>query len=265
MGVTVGGDVPLVLLHGFLGCPEDWDEVVARLSADRRPLCPALPGHGPNVGLTDEFYTFEGSVVWAATELDGSKPCDLVGYSMGGRIALGVAAAFQKRIRRLVLVSASAGLEARDERERRLALDRKRAERLRTQPLETFLRDWYGQPLFASLAEEEGRLERLIARRSRQRGRELARMAEGVSPGVHSGLWDVLGDLSFPVLAVAGERDPKYVAVAERMAHLCPRGRAVIVPDAGHGLHVEAPAALARTLDAFLSASEEELEIDGDD
>ena len=264
MGVNAEGEAPLVMLHGFMGSPDDWDEVIPHLQASRRPLCPCLPGHGSNIGLPGAQYTYGGCVTWVADQLHGVGRCDLAGYSMGGRIALGVALAFPERIRRLVLISASAGLEDADDRGSRLAIDRDRAARLRSGPIEEFLRDWYRQPLFAPLAEDGKRLEALIRRRGRHRGDELARVVEGMSPGIQPSLWDRLGELSMPVAALAGERDAAYVDVAERMAHLCPRGRAVIVPGAGHSLHVEAPAALARTLIAFLGATERELEIDVD-
>ena len=61
-------------------------------------------------------------------------------------------------------------------------------------------------------------------------------------------LWDRLGELAMPVVVLAGERDEKYVGLAERLAAALPTPHVAIVPGAGHALPLEAPAAVAAAI-----------------
>jgi pimeloyl-ACP methyl ester carboxylesterase len=61
-------------------------------------------------------------------------------------------------------------------------------------------------------------------------------------------MWDRLGELALPVTLVAGDRDPKYVDLARRMAERIAGAEVVVVPGAGHAVHLEDPDAVAALL-----------------
>ena len=100
--------------------------------------------------------------------------------------------------------------------------------------------------LFRSLAGE------LARRRLRNDPGELARSLRGMGTGRQPPLWGALPALAMPALAVAGELDPKFAALARRMEREAPPLRAAVVPGAGHNVHLERPGAFGRLLREFL-------------
>jgi len=246
---------PAVLfLHGFMGSSRDWDGVIRGFGHTTFSLAVDLPGHGASTGLPDEAYTMPGTAQALLAVLDEREieRCAVVGYSMGGRLALYLALHHPERCSRLVLASASPGLQKAGEQAARRAVDEARARRLEAGDVDAFLNDWYRQPLFASLARHPSLAETMVAQRLRNDPRELARSLRGMGTGSQPSLWERLGALSVATLAVAGALDAKYVAVAGRMAALSPCVRAVMVPEAGHAVHAEQPRRFVTLLHTFL-------------
>ncbi len=236
----------LILLHGFLGRGADWNAVRDRLG-DRPVTAPDLPGHGAAVGLPAAAYTMGGAADRLLAGLDG--PVDLVGYSMGGRLALHLAVTRPHAVRRLVLVSASPGLRSEPDRAARRALDAARAAEVAAD-FSAFADRWYRLPLFDLPEPLRRRLtdDRVAHNDPAELGRSLAGMGTGAQPS-H---WDALVGISAPALAVAGARDPKFVRLAHAMAE-AGTVEASVVPDAAHLLPLERPDALASLLTAFLT------------
>jgi 2-succinyl-6-hydroxy-2,4-cyclohexadiene-1-carboxylate synthase len=233
----------VVLLHGFSGTRHAWDGVIELLDRERyRPLAIDLPGHG-DASDTSQPVTFAGcvhTVLRAAPEL-----FTLCGYSLGGRVALHVALIAPERVRRLVLVSCSPGIEHPHERTARLKADEQLARELEEGPFEQFIERWRTQPLFASEPPAVGQLARADQRRNRPDA--LAAALRGLSVGAMQPLWDRLGELNMPVTVIAGERDTKYVAIGQRMVEQLPDAR-LLVLGGGHGLALEHPAAIVTAL-----------------
>jgi 2-succinyl-6-hydroxy-2,4-cyclohexadiene-1-carboxylate synthase len=228
----------VVLLHGFLGSAADWDHVAGVLSDDSFCVALDLPGHGGSTGLPDGTHTMEGAA-----------------RAVVGRLALYLALRHPERCAGLFLESASPGIEDPEKRAARRKADEGRARRLESVDFEEFLCDWYGQPLFASLARREGVVEKLVESRQDSDPVELARSLRGMGTGRQPSLWGELPGLRVPALAVAGERDGKFAGIARRMAGASPRMRVVVTPGAGHNVHAEAPAAYLALLRGFLDGS----------
>jgi 2-succinyl-6-hydroxy-2,4-cyclohexadiene-1-carboxylate synthase len=176
----------------------------------------------------------------------------MVGYSMGGRLALYLALRYPERCAGLFLESASPGLESAGEQAARRAADESKAKRLASGDLRAFLRDWYRQPLFASLAQDEILLRQTTEARRRNDPGELARSLRGMGTGSQPSLWGELESLSMPALAVAGGLDEKYAGISSRMRSINPRIRSTVVPGAGHTVHAEAPAEYVALLGRFV-------------
>jgi 2-succinyl-6-hydroxy-2,4-cyclohexadiene-1-carboxylate synthase len=248
-------DNPAVLfLHGFMGSSTDWQGVVATLEARAFCIAPDLLGHGTSLGLTPEAYTMEGTaqaLVHTLDELEVERAM-ILGYSMGGRLALYLALRYPERCAGLFLESASPGLDSGEERRARREADEEKARRLESGDFEEFLKDWYRQPLFAPLARDEGLLRRTIEARGRNDPVELARSLRGMGPGSQPSLWRELEDLAVPAFAVAGGLDGKYAGITFRMAGISPRVEPVMIPGVGHNVHDEAPAEYVALLGRFL-------------
>jgi 2-succinyl-6-hydroxy-2,4-cyclohexadiene-1-carboxylate synthase len=238
----------VVLLHGFSGTHHAWDGVVARLRPERyRPRALDLPGHGDAAdarGVGGEAITFADCVEHVLARAPESFM--LVGYSLGGRVALHVALAVPERVRRLVLISTTAGIEDASERAERSASDNRLADELERIPFEDFIERWRTQPLFADDPLEVGALAREDQRRNRPDA--LAAVLRGVGSGEMEPLWDRLGELTMPVTVLVGDRDTKFRALGQRMVQSLPQAEMVIVPG-GHGLPLENPAAVVAAID----------------
>lgn len=241
---------PLLLLHGFLGSGEDFAPLVGQLDAVYYALALDLPGHGrTSLAPNDPAWSVEGCAEAILRWLDATaieRP-HLLGYSMGGRIAVRLAVEAPSRFAAIVVESASPGLESDDERAQRRQRDAERAARLRRERLERFVDDWYGQPLFASLRARSD-YAALRGRRLRQDPDGLARALEQMGVGSQEPLWARLATLPRPLHFAVGAEDPKYRAIAARVASLGPHLRVRVFAGAGHNVHVEQEQSFAEYL-----------------
>jgi 2-succinyl-6-hydroxy-2,4-cyclohexadiene-1-carboxylate synthase len=233
----------IILLHGFGGTHRAWDGVVALLDRERyRPLALDLPGHGEAADVPRPI-TFAGCVDYVLAR--SPERFTLCGYSLGGRVALHVALAAPERVRRLVLVSSSPGMEDGPARAERRRADRAFAHELEHGSYDEFIERWRSQPLFADEPPEVGARAREDQRRNRPDA--MATVLRSLSPGHAAPLWDRLAEITMPVVVLAGERDDKYQALGRRMLKRLPNGELLTVPG-GHGLPLENPSAVAGVL-----------------
>lgn len=249
-------DAPIIVcLHGFLGCGADWAELMQHVVRPFRWVMIDLPGHGQSRDLPPEAYTWEGAIrcVIQSVKSLGYAPVSLLGYSMGGRLALYCALRFPHLFRRVLLESASPGLAVPGDREARIAQDETWARRFETEPAETVLSDWYGQPVFASLSPAQR--QALVETRLEGSGLERARALRGLGLGQQPDVAWELERLPVPLRCLAGEQDAKFVTWAHRMAALPDEGDAVIVPGAGHLVHIEQARCFAREIATFFRAN----------
>ena len=254
---TQGDGTPLLLLHGFTGSSSSWVEHVPVFAEYFRVITVDLPGHG----LTDspdnlKCYAMERSaadIVALVYELTGNTPFHLLGYSMGGRLALYIALHYAGRLHSLVLESASPGLATEAQQNERRERDNALAGRIESEGIETFVEYWERIPLFASqMRLPEAKRQRLHQQRLKNKPQGLANSLRGMGTGVQPSLWDHLSHLDMPVLLLAGELDPKFVGIAQQMYDLLPDATLALVPDAGHTVHLEQPALFQSVVLTFL-------------
>jgi 2-succinyl-6-hydroxy-2,4-cyclohexadiene-1-carboxylate synthase len=244
----------VLCLHGFMGSAADWQDVATAIGDQASCIALDLPGHGASLGLVPAAYTMEGTarvVIRTLEDLEARRPV-IVGYSMGGRLALYLALRYPERCAGLFLESASPGLESAGERAARREADEEKAKRLESGDFENFLGDWYRQPLFAPLARDKDLLRRTIEARGRNEPTELARSLRGMGTGSQPSLWQELEGLAVPALAIAGQLDGKYVGISSRMASISPKVESAVIPGVGHNVHDEAPEQYAALLGSFL-------------
>jgi len=234
----------VVLLHGFTHTGASWDPVVAALGESYRALALDIPGHGSASDRSP--VTLEGVVEDLNTL--APKQFTLVGYSMGGRIALHAALALPGRIERLILIGASPGIAAAAARAARLDDDERLAVKIEGMSIEEFARQWGHTPVLAGQPPDV--LAAAHADRLRNRPAGLARALRGLGTAALPSLWGRLGEIRVPVALVVGERDEKFREVAARMAPEVPDSELIVVPDAGHAVHLEAPDAVAAAIAA---------------
>jgi 2-succinyl-6-hydroxy-2,4-cyclohexadiene-1-carboxylate synthase len=246
---STGAGEPLLMLHGFTGSSENWRDV-AGLLADRFNIFTVdLPGHGQTSAPDDvNSYTLTATSDGLARLIETvlGQPAYVLGYSMGGRVALHLGINHPAVVRALVLESASPGLDSAEERAARIASDEALAERIERGGVPAFVEAWEGLPLWASQrALPPAAQERLHLQRLRNSARGLALSLRGMGAGVQPSLWSQLADIRCPTWLIAGALDAKFVAINQRMAELIPGARLCILPDAGHAAHLEQPGAFS--------------------
>lgn len=224
-----------VFVHGFTQTGESWAPILALLGARGRQTTVDLPGHGRSpIAAVDLWGTAD---LLAEVVQDG--PATWVGYSLGGRCALHVALAHPEVVDRLVLVGATAGIEDVSERHERVQRDQQLAARIERIGVDAFLDEWLDQPLFSGLTPQtDGR-----ALRRANTAEGLASSLRHCGTGTQDPLWERLGDVTCPVLLVAGERDERFVGHAHHLAELLADAAVATLPGAGHAAHLEQPQA----------------------
>lgn len=242
---------PVLLLHGFMGRGADWTDVARSIGSDRKVLFPDLPGHGRATNLTASDYTMDGAADRLATLLsrEGISRASVIGYSMGGRLALHFALRQPEFVARLVLISASPGLATEAERIERQVLDAERGRAIMGD-LELFLESWYKMPPFESLDEQTR--SRLMASRAGNVPSELQKSLYGMGTGSQPSHWEHLHSIRVPAWAIVGANDPKFVSIAERMTE-AGQIESIVMPGVGHAILAEQPERLASTIRNIIS------------
>lgn len=256
--VTVQGHGrPLLLLHGFTGSSQNWYEIIPALSSQFRVVAVDLLGHGRTDSPTDPArYQMAEAAADLIAILDelGAKQVDLLGYSMGGRLALYTAEHHPRRINRLILESASPGLATAVERRERRQRDNALADRIEREGIESFVNFWQKLPLWGSQKQLDTAVrQNLRKQRLQNNPTGLANSLHGMGTGVQPSLWERLGGLTMPVLLLAGELDGKFTAINRQMAAQMPTAQLEIVPEAGHTIHLERPSTFANLVLSFLT------------
>jgi 2-succinyl-6-hydroxy-2,4-cyclohexadiene-1-carboxylate synthase len=248
---------PLLFLHGFMGRGADWLPIAGHCADQFYCLLPDLPGHGHNLNLPSsqplDFELMADGVDRLISQLK-LDAVHLVGYSMGGRIALYTALKYPHRIKSLILEGASPGIQADQARHERAALDDQHALRLQTEGMAAFIEAWYNMPLFQSLHHYPQLLHQVKQQRKQNDPDWMAKIISELSPGRQPPLWSQLGALAMPVLLMAGALDQKYSKMAGAMAEQIPKAAVKIIPASGHNVHLERPAEFARLVTTFLSS-----------
>jgi 2-succinyl-6-hydroxy-2,4-cyclohexadiene-1-carboxylate synthase len=251
-----GGGPPLLVLHGFTGSVRSWDAVRPELARCARVVAVDLIGHGRSAKPADPGrYSFEWSVRDLTALLDALdlEAAHVLGYSMGGRVALHLATRRPERVRGLILESASAGIQDAAERRRRAESDAALAGRILAHGVEAFVDEWQRQPLLEPAPHVSA--ERRAAQRAERLDNQpvgLANSLRGMGAGQQPPLWSSLPRLPMPVALIVGERDARYVEIAARMRAGLPAARLWVVPEAGHTVHLDQPGRFAQLIKTVL-------------
>ncbi len=254
--ILVGDQVHpvIILLHGFLGSIADWQQMLLWFSDDYYCLAIDLPGHGhTRVDGNESFYTIPKCAAGIIDLLDQLKigQANLVGYSMGGRLALYLAAHYPERWSKLIIESASPGLPAGSEKKARWQEDQKRAAELELGDMQRFVTAWYEQPIFTSL-HHHPQFSELQRSRGQNYPFEIARCLRGMSAGKQESLWNKLIEIPLPIMMLIGEYDPKYKKIGTEMKQRCPALEMKVVDNCGHMIHFENPELYAYYVRQFL-------------
>jgi 2-succinyl-6-hydroxy-2,4-cyclohexadiene-1-carboxylate synthase len=253
---------PLVLLHGFTGCGANW--ALAGATAVFPPLLPNIQlitpdiiGHGRAPAPHDPTpYTMPSAAEQIVQNLaqQNIQRIHLLGYSMGGRLALYIARHYPHLVQSLILESSSPGLATEAERAARRQQDEALAERIEREGIPAFVAYWESLPLWQSQTGLDTAVRQALhAQRLANQPHALAHSLRQMGTGAQPSLWAELPQLTLPILLLTGELDPKFCHINQQMAAQLPHATWHVVPQAGHAVHLEQPLVYASFITEFLT------------
>jgi 2-succinyl-6-hydroxy-2,4-cyclohexadiene-1-carboxylate synthase len=240
-----GSGPPLLLLHGFTGSKRTWAPFIPLWSKRFQTIAVDIIGHGETDSPENVIpYTMPEMAVALKVLLNehGIQKTNVLGYSMGGRLALYLAMKHPETVDALLLESASPGLAIPMEKDARLRQDGALADEILKNGIHAFVDKWEKVPLFKSQeqlscsARKQVRNERLS-----QKAMGLANSLRGMGTGAQPSFWNSLSKCQKQVMLVAGSLDVKFVKIAEEMEKRLPQCKKIIVDGVGHAVHVETP------------------------
>jgi 2-succinyl-6-hydroxy-2,4-cyclohexadiene-1-carboxylate synthase len=233
----------MVFLHGFTQTSNSWKPIAEQFVArGHQCMLLDLPGHGDSAHVRADLRRTADMVA----ALGGNAI--YVGYSLGGRAALHVALMYPNLVRSLITIGANPGIAGEEERASRRDQDDELILRMETIGLEAFLREWVALPLFGGLELSPAEM----SDRLRNTADGLASSLRMAGTGAQGSLWMRLRELNMPVLAMAGENDLKFSAIARQIADSVPRGTCHLIPGAAHSAHLQQPQAVVDRLVEWL-------------
>ena len=245
----------LIFLHGFLGSGADFEII-----ADHFPNHPDLVAPDfPNYSIRpDANFTWDSCLktldAWIQAETENT-PCILVGYSMGGRIALQYAIEHPQALAGLVLVGATPGMSELEARQKRVQSDLTLGNKVEEQSMEQFLESWFQQDVIQSQRNiPEPYLSRMYDRRTASNQTALAQALTSLGTGTMKPVWEALPNLQLPTLLVTGEQDKKFRDLARKMVQKIPQATHASIAESGHACCYEKPKAFVQFLTSFLSS-----------
>ncbi|NLS13870.1 2-succinyl-6-hydroxy-2,4-cyclohexadiene-1-carboxylate synthase [Vibrio sp. SM6] len=250
----------LVLVHGLLGCGNDWQSVHEALPS-YPTLLVDLPGHGKSVmqscsSLQDaamRLYQTIESVYQPLAQRQQVNGVVLIGYSLGARIVLNGLASQQAcalstslPIIGAIVEGAHTGLANAELRCARWRHDQGWARRFQQEPIAQVLADWYQQPVFSSL--NHAQRQTVIAQRSANLGSTVAQMLLATSLATQPNLIGLLQQTRIPIACISGASDVKFTALVQRNQSVANNYciSSSVVDHAGHNVHQAQPKAFSQ-------------------
>ena len=246
-----GSGEPILVIHGFTGSALAMKSLSALLPG--RKIIPDLVGHGRSESPTSlEAYYLDAVSQQLSSLLEqlDATPTAIVGYSMGGRVALNFAVTHPEKVRSLALIGASPGLANAGDRFIRKEADHKLAESISHLGIDQFVESWVNMPMWESLRSKltDDQWQESIAERRTNNPIGLANSLRAGGTGSMNPLHEALNDLKVPTLLLAGDKDHKFLQIAHDMSVALPMASLRVIADSGHATHLEQPEATANAI-----------------
>ena len=254
---TIGEGFPLLLLHGFTGDSTTWKPFFSQWSQTRKIILVDIIGHGKSASPTDvqryDIVSVANDMKQILEQLEIEK-ADVLGYSMGGRLALSFALLFPEYVNKLLLESSSPGLETDEERESRKIQDEKLGNLIEANGIERFVDYWENIPLFST--QKNLPLHKQLEIRQQRLQNSVTGLKNslvGMGTGSQPSWWDKLQELEAETLLLTGELDQKFCLISEKMVKRMKRAEWKNIKSCGHAIHVEQPEKFGTMVSEFLS------------
>ena len=244
----------VVFLHGFLGHSTDWDDIVKPLQTDFHCVLIDLPGHGKSTHIEsdiDDAFKQWHQLISECLDCLNVDEFHLVGYSLGGRVALDYARTqTTRRILSLVLESSHIGLKDIKAKKNRFENDLSWASKFKVEPMGEVLFQWYRQPVFQDLSDVKKR--GLISEKIHNVGINVANALLATSLSKQEYAFDFLEGTALPILYLYGENDIKFKTLSklfEKIKNI----KVHSFSGVGHNIHHEKPLQYTQLIHNFIT------------
>ncbi|MBC5638184.1 2-succinyl-6-hydroxy-2,4-cyclohexadiene-1-carboxylate synthase [Ornithinibacillus sp. BX22] len=245
----------IVLLHGFTGSTNTWNQFIETYQHQFKIIVIDLPGHGQT--LTPSITSMEQCChdIHVLLNEIGIQQFHLLGYSMGGRTALSYSMFYPEQLTSLILESASPGLSSEEDRNNRKANDENLVQKIEREGVRAFVDFWENIPLFQSQKALPPKVKEAIRQERLGQSKEgLALSLRGMGTGSQPSWWTNLATFQKPVLLIVGELDDKFIRINQKMCEYLPNSEMRIVKKVGHAIHVEEPFIFGTIVKEFILA-----------
>lgn len=228
--------ITLHFIHGFLGFSSDWDIFKDDFKNYNYKFYSISEYLSPNKNDEKSYFNSWASKFNSSAfkEQTNNQKNVLIGYSLGGRLALH-SLIESKKWDAAIIISANPGLSNESEKQARIANDTTWANRFLNEKWDNVIEAWNAQGVFSNMKNNLNRDEKLFNKH------EIANILEGFSLGKQEDLREKIKSLHIPILWIAGEKDTKFVKVAHEMKDLSNKIEIKIINDAGHRVPWEKP------------------------
>lgn len=243
----------IIFLHGFLGQGNDWLDVVEQLKNDFYCVLIDLPGHGQSDHIESELnngFNQWHQLINECLDSLNIHSFHLVGYSLGGRVALDYARTQTTSILSLVLESSHIGLIDQEDKNKRLISDQKWANKFANKPIKEVLKEWYQQAVFSDLSAKEK--QQLVTEKSENIGKSTSNALMATSLSKQALALPFLENNNLSVFYLYGEEDSKFKALSERFNHF-KNIKIHSFLGVGHNIHHVNPIQYAQLIHKFIT------------
>lgn len=235
-----------IFLHGFLGLPRDWDSVIQILQKE-------LPNYDylaldyfnyPPLSVKNDFQKWSENFVSYIEEKHAGRSIVLVGYSLGGRLAMNVLKRHSNKILYAYFISANPGFLLTEdfERNKRYEEDMKWSQKFIVDDWNSLIQEWNQQPVFDGSKGEPQRES------SDYRRDLLSKALVNWSVSKQEDLRQVLIDNQKKIFWIVGDLDKKYVTLTKRIFRICPDMNYNISPSSSHRVLFDNPIEISRII-----------------
>lgn len=236
----------VLFIHGFTGCAEDWFPIIEELPETFNYVALDLIGHGKSdKPVSPELYSVDSIIEqlkFVKEKVSPTEPIILIGYSMGGRIALTFAVNHPDYLKGLILESASAGIKNDADRKKRYEDDLKLVQYIHDHTMEEFIEFWYDQEMFNTQRRfSNDKIKKMHKKKYNNSKIGLMNILRGFSTGIMPPVHDKLKNIPFKVILISGELDGKYTFINSKIVRGFNKAKHKVVKYSGHNTHLEEP------------------------
>jgi len=248
--------IPILFLHGFTGCAEDWSFIFDKLPSEFEPFAIDMPGHGKSSSPETLYFYSTDYIIKSINFILNYfkiKKTIIAGYSMGGRAALAYTINYPEKVDKLVLESSTAGIANEIERKQRRQRDNNLANSIEQNGIDDFINYWLSLPLFESLKNlPSNTYNKIVEKRKSNNKTGLANSLRGFGTGVMPDYWNKLQNLKTKTLLISGGLDKKFTIINRKLSSQFPNTKHIIIKSSGHNVHLEKPQEFIIFLNQFL-------------